>query len=88
MEIIPSVANFVLCHLSRDCPDASTVCARCRAHNLFLRDAFVTSPSLGSRALRIAVKDGETNRKIVEILARVFADERRDLLRLTVSHRG
>ena len=72
MEVVPSVANFVLCHLPPDGPDVATVVELSRAHGLFLRDASGMGPQLGSHALRIAVKDAETNRRIVGILGEVL----------------
>ena len=72
MQFVPGVANFVLCHLDPDAPEAATVLQQCRAHNLFLRDASATAPTLGKRAVRIAVKDSETNRQMVEVLRKVM----------------
>ena len=68
LEIVPGVANFILCRLPPGGPDAATVCERCRTRGLYIRDASGMSPRLGSHAIRIAVKDRATNRKIVEIL--------------------
>jgi histidinol-phosphate/aromatic aminotransferase/cobyric acid decarboxylase-like protein len=68
MEIIPGVANFLLCHLPPDGPDAATVVQRCRADGLFVRNAASMGSQLGHYALRVAVKDAETNHRIVEIL--------------------
>ena len=73
MEIIPGVANFVLCHLPEDGPDAATVCERCRAHGLFLRNVSLSSPRLGPRAVRIAVKDKETNDRIFKTIQEALA---------------
>jgi histidinol-phosphate/aromatic aminotransferase/cobyric acid decarboxylase-like protein/GNAT superfamily N-acetyltransferase len=68
-EVIPGIANFLLCHLPPDGPDSATVVQRCRERSLFLRDARVMGSQLGTHALRIAVKDAETNEKILAILA-------------------
>ena len=73
MEIIPSVANFLLCHLPPDGPNAATVVERCRATGLFLRDAASMGSQLGHYALRVAVKDAETNHRMVEILSAALA---------------
>ena len=73
LETIPSVANFVLCHLPPEGPDAASVCQHCRMHGVYLRDAANMSRSLGTHALRIAVKDAETNHRVVDILSRVLA---------------
>jgi histidinol-phosphate/aromatic aminotransferase/cobyric acid decarboxylase-like protein len=68
VEVVPGVANFLLCHLAEDGPDAATVLARCRARDLFLRNAAGMGSRLGGRAFRVAVKDADTNRKILEIM--------------------
>jgi histidinol-phosphate/aromatic aminotransferase/cobyric acid decarboxylase-like protein len=67
-EITPGVTNFILCHLPGNGPDADTVSARCRERGLFLRNVATMGTCFGNRALRIAVKDAETNRRMVEIL--------------------
>lgn len=70
-EIIPAVANFLLCLLPGDGPSAGEIVKHCRAHGLFLRDAGAMGRVLGTHALRIAVKDAETNRRILGILSQV-----------------
>lgn len=70
-EIIPGIANFILCLLPEDGPTAAEIVSRCRDRGLFLRDVGSMGQTLGSRALRIAVKDAETNARMVEILGRV-----------------
>ena len=67
-EIVPSVTNFLLCHLPESGPDAATVVRRCREQGVFLRDASVMGSRMGRHALRIAVKDAVTNERIVEVL--------------------
>ncbi len=69
LEVLPSVANFLLCHLPPDGPDAATVVKRCRQQGLFLRDAAAMGSHLSGYALRIAVKDSDTNLRMVQILA-------------------
>ncbi|MGA2242172.1 MAG: histidinol-phosphate transaminase [Verrucomicrobiota bacterium] len=66
--VIPGMANFLLCHLPDNGPNAVTVIARCRERGLFLRDASAMGSQLGDRAVRIAVKDPATNRRMIEIL--------------------
>ena len=70
-EVVPGVANFVLCHLDPDGPDASTVLDRCREYDLYLRDVSTMSSRLGPHAFRIAVKDSDTNQRMVKILDRM-----------------
>jgi len=72
LEVIPGIANFLLCHLPPDGPDAATVVQRCRKHGLFLRDAGVMGSQLGTHALRIAVKDSQTTRRMAAILAQAL----------------
>src|SRR5258706_5298667 len=69
LEAVHGIVNFILCHLPLEGPDAATVVKRCRARNLFLRDAGAMGSQLGSHALRIAVKDREMNEEMVRILA-------------------
>ena len=69
LQVLPGVANFVLCHLRADGPTAATVVARCRERGLFLRDASAMGSRLGAHALRIAVKDAATNEEMLRILA-------------------
>jgi histidinol-phosphate/aromatic aminotransferase/cobyric acid decarboxylase-like protein len=70
-EILPGIANFLLCHLPDNGPNAATLVAQCRAQGLFLRDVGVMGRYFGTHALRIAVKDAATNQRMVEILADV-----------------
>lgn len=77
-KIIPGIANFLLCHLPDDGPTAAEIVKRCRARGLFLRDPGAMGRTLGTHALRIAVKDALTNQRMMEILSEVWAtaDER------------
>lgn len=72
LEVVTGTANFLLCHLpeSGRGPDAAAIIAGCRAAGLFLRDVKSMGRSLGTHCLRIAVKDADTNRRMLEILAR------------------
>lgn len=69
LDVVPGVANFLLCHLPDDAPTAAEVVSRCREMGLFIRDVSSMGSSLGARAIRIAVKDRETNERMIEILA-------------------
>jgi histidinol-phosphate/aromatic aminotransferase/cobyric acid decarboxylase-like protein len=65
-EVVDGVANFLLCHLAPGGLRAEEVCRLCRARGLYLRDL----GSMGSNieGFRIAVKDRETNRRMLDIL--------------------
>ena len=71
-EVVPGVANFLLCHLPATGPDTSALLEGCRSHNLFLRDVSITSGVMDSRTFRIAVKDEGANRQMVQIIGRVL----------------
>ncbi len=68
VEALPGSANFLFLQLADAAPPTQEVLRRCQEQNLFLRDPAMTTPRLGSRTLRIAVKDAATNRRMVEIL--------------------
>lgn len=71
-EVVPGVANFLLCQLPQDGPDAATVVGACRSRGLYLRDAARMGESVGRHALRIAVKDADTNARAISILEEVL----------------
>ena len=70
-EVLPGIANFLLCHLPGDGPPAAEVVRRCRERGLFLRDAAAMGAPLGDRAVRLAVKDAATNERVLTIIREV-----------------
>jgi histidinol-phosphate/aromatic aminotransferase/cobyric acid decarboxylase-like protein len=72
LDVVQSVANFIMCHLPENSPSAARVTAACRDRNLFIRDISNMGRHLESRAVRIAVKDEATNGWIVATLADVL----------------
>jgi histidinol-phosphate/aromatic aminotransferase/cobyric acid decarboxylase-like protein len=68
LDVLLSSANFLLCFLPKPGPDAETMVQRCREHRLFLRNAALMGARLGTHAMRLAVKNAATNRRIVEII--------------------
>jgi histidinol-phosphate/aromatic aminotransferase/cobyric acid decarboxylase-like protein len=68
LQVIPGTANFLLTHLPADGPDAEELVATCKGFGLYLRDAARMGASLGDRAVRFAVKDAATNRRMLNIL--------------------
>lgn len=70
-EVVPGIANFLLCHLPAGSADADTVVRLARAEGVFLRDAVRMGARLGPRAIRIAVKDAATNARIVTVLRKI-----------------
>ena len=67
-DVVPGLANFLLCHLPANGSDAPSLMRRCRERGLFLRDASTMGPTMGDRVVRIAVRDADTNRRMVEVL--------------------
>jgi histidinol-phosphate/aromatic aminotransferase/cobyric acid decarboxylase-like protein len=67
-DVLPGIANFLLCHLPKQGLDAKTLVERCREHGLFLRNAGPMGSQLGTHSVRIAVKEAETNRRMVNII--------------------
>jgi histidinol-phosphate/aromatic aminotransferase/cobyric acid decarboxylase-like protein len=72
IDVLEGAANFVLCHLPDDGQDAEALIRRARARGLYLRGAGGTGAVLGDHAVRIAVKDGETQGRMLEILGKVW----------------
>ena len=73
-DVVPGCANFLLCHLPASAPEAAALISRLREHGLFVRDVAAMGTRFDGRALRIAVKDRETNRAMIEIIAAALAE--------------
>ena len=73
-DVLPGCANFLLCWLPTDGPDAAELATRTRRVGLFVREVTNMGSSLGRYAVRIAVKDRDTNHRIVEILKAVLSE--------------
>jgi histidinol-phosphate/aromatic aminotransferase/cobyric acid decarboxylase-like protein len=72
LDVMPSEANFLLCHLPPGGPSAAEVVANCREQGLFIRD----TTTMGVRdAIRIAVKDQSTIDRMTAILSRALATQ-------------
>jgi histidinol-phosphate/aromatic aminotransferase/cobyric acid decarboxylase-like protein/GNAT superfamily N-acetyltransferase len=69
-RVTPAVANFLLCQLPAGEMSVSEFVRRCREQNLFLRD--VSNMGVNTRAVRIAVKDGPTNQRMLDIISGVL----------------
>ena len=78
-DVVPSCANFLLCHLPRSAPDARRFVAELRTRGLFIRDVAGMGNALGDRVVRIAVRDRSTNRRIVAMLAAALSEEHGDM---------
>ena len=67
LEVVPGAANFLLFHLPQGGPSAAQVRDECQRSGLFLR--LIDNCGASPPALRIAVKDAGTNRRMIEKLA-------------------
>lgn len=72
MDILQSKANFILCFLPENGPDAATVVAKCREFGLYLRDVSNMGRNFNKHTIRIAIKDEITNNKMIEIIQKVL----------------
>jgi histidinol-phosphate/aromatic aminotransferase/cobyric acid decarboxylase-like protein len=71
-EIVPGDANFVMFHLEPEHPTAAAVVGQSKKRGVFLRDVSSMGSAVGERALRIAVKNRETNTLIIDALETVL----------------
>ncbi len=76
MEVVPGTANFVLCHLPEEGPDAAAVVSQSQARGLFIRDVSGTGTALGRHTLRIAVKGEAVQERILGILKQIVHPSR------------
>jgi histidinol-phosphate/aromatic aminotransferase/cobyric acid decarboxylase-like protein len=69
--VLPGCANFLLCQLPRDAGTAVELIAACRERGLFLRDVSSMGTTFDAHALRITVKDADTNDRMLDIIESV-----------------
>jgi len=67
-EIVAGTANFAMFHLEPEHPPAEKVLSEIRKQGVFLRNVSLMGSELGPRALRITVKDRDTNQRMIEML--------------------
>ena len=67
-EIIPGIANFIMFHVGNDKFSASRIVNECKLKKLYLRDLSGMGTSFEDDAIRMAVKDLNTNNKMIVIL--------------------
>jgi len=72
IEVVPSVANFVLCHLRENGPNAEIVVSKCKEKGLYLRDVSNMGTNFEKHTIRIAIKDRITNQKMLKILKQIL----------------
>jgi histidinol-phosphate/aromatic aminotransferase/cobyric acid decarboxylase-like protein len=67
-DLLGSQANFVLCQLPPSGPSATTLIEQCRERGLYLRDVEGMGTRMGRYMIRIAVKDEETQKRMLELM--------------------
>ena len=72
LEVLQSKANFILCYLPENGPDAASIVSKCKEMNLYLRDVSNMGNNFNKHTIRIAIKDKETNQKMLEIIKQVL----------------
>jgi histidinol-phosphate/aromatic aminotransferase/cobyric acid decarboxylase-like protein len=70
LTVVAGVINSALCFLPKHGPAAARLLCEARRRGLFIRE-FGAPSILGERAVRITVKDAETNERIVEIVSTI-----------------
>lgn len=72
-KVYPSVANFVLVELLGEGVTAERVVRTLIDEDIYIRNVDSMSTGFGNRFVRIAVKDGKKNRRVVEAFLRAAA---------------
>jgi histidinol-phosphate/aromatic aminotransferase/cobyric acid decarboxylase-like protein len=72
LEVLQSKANFVLCYLPENGPNAEAIVSKCKEMGLYLRDVSTMGNNFNKHTIRIAIKDKETNQKMLEIIKQVL----------------
>ena len=65
-EIIPGIANFIMFHFKSEKFSASAIVNECKKQKLYLRDISGMGSSFNDNAIRMAVKDINTNKKMIK----------------------
>jgi histidinol-phosphate/aromatic aminotransferase/cobyric acid decarboxylase-like protein len=71
-DTVPSVTNFVMCHLPPEFGTVSNLVEGCRERGLFVRDLDPDRTGRHTDAFRIAVKDAATTERMLAILGQVL----------------
>ena len=72
LEVLQSKANFILCYLPENGPYAASIVSKCKEMNLYLRDVSNMGNNFNKHTIRIAIKDQETNQRMLEIIKQVL----------------
>jgi histidinol-phosphate/aromatic aminotransferase/cobyric acid decarboxylase-like protein len=72
IEVLESKANFVLCYLPKNGPTAEKIVSKCKEKGLYLRDVANMGVNFDDYTIRIAIKDKETNQKMLMLIKQVL----------------
>lgn len=72
LEVLQSKANFILCYLPENGADAASIVSKCKEMGLYLRDVSNMGNNFNKHTIRIAIKDPETNQRMLEIIKQVL----------------
>ena len=72
LSVLEGKANFILCYLPENGPDAATVVSKCKDFGLYLRDVSSMGDNFNKHTIRIAIKDKETNQRMLKIIKQVI----------------
>jgi histidinol-phosphate/aromatic aminotransferase/cobyric acid decarboxylase-like protein/GNAT superfamily N-acetyltransferase len=78
VEVLQGKANFVLCHLPENGLDAETIVAQCKELGLYIRDVSNMGNNFNRHTIRIAIKDKETNQRMLKILKKVLSPSKKN----------
>ncbi|HYE58388.1 MAG TPA: histidinol-phosphate transaminase, partial [Rhodothermales bacterium] len=74
LTVREGAANYVLVRLPEEGSDAATLVAACRARGLFIRNVRNMGTRVGTRTVRLAVKDAPTQARMLDLFAEALAD--------------
>ena len=75
IKVVQSQANFILCYLPENGPNAEIVVSKCKEYGLFIRNVFNMGADFNKHTIRIAIKDRETNQKMIKIIRKVLIND-------------
>lgn len=75
IKVVQTTANFILCHLPENGPNAEIVVSKCKEKGLFIRDVSNMGTTFGKHTIRIAIKDRKTNQMMIKILKKVLIND-------------
>ncbi len=72
IKITRTTTNFVLCHLPQHGANAEQIVSKCKKKGLYIRDISNMGTNIGKHTIRVAIKDRDTNHRMLKILRQVL----------------